>query len=42
MNPESKGEGSKVMVMESGRVSDLVRQFDDTDDPIEVSECVCS
>lgn len=31
VSPESKGDGSEVMVTESGRVSDLVRQFDETD-----------
>ena len=33
---ESKGEGSDVMVIESGRVSGLVHQFDESDGPSQV------
>ena len=38
VSPESKGDGSEVMVTESGRVSDLVRQFDETDGESQVSQ----
>ena len=31
MSSKSKSEGSEVTIMESGRVSDLVHQFDETD-----------